>query len=81
MTQPHHLFLVVADRSNGTGSVADFGTDREAAMAALKAAERRDVNADVEVVLLTADSLETLKRTHSSYFGASFGSALSGISN
>ena len=62
-------FLVVYDIPNGLAHVDSFGRDYDRALAAYSAAEeqyRRD--ADVEVVLLGSDSIETLARTHSSYF-------------
>jgi hypothetical protein len=44
----------------------DVGTDYEAAQAAYSAAEREAaVRQDLDVVLLSADSLEIVKRTHS----------------
>lgn len=62
-------FLVVYDISNGLAHVEAFGRDYDAALIAYADAEelhRR--NDDVEVVLLGSDSIETLERTHSSYF-------------
>ena len=62
-------FLVTRDVASGRTTVKEFGTDYEAAQAAYSAAEREAaVQQDVDVVLLSADSLETIKRTHSSYF-------------
>lgn len=48
-----------------------FGTDYEAAQAAYAEAElaNGDVDATLDIVLLSADSLETIEQTHSSYFG------------
>lgn len=62
-------FLVIYDIRNGLAHVDQFGRDYDAALAAYADAEelhRRDEN--VEVVLLGSDSIETLERTHSSYF-------------
>lgn len=62
-------FLVIYDIANGLAHVDAFGDDYDAALAAYAEAEeahRRDDR--VEVVLLGSDSLETLERTHSSYF-------------
>lgn len=62
-------FLVIYDIANGLAHVDDFQRDYDAALAAYAAAEehhRQDDN--VEVVLLGSDSIETLARTHSSYF-------------
>ncbi len=63
-------FLVVYDIPARQANVDDrFGSDYGAALEAYAEAEQlyrgRD---DVEVVLLGADSLETIKKTHSSYF-------------
>lgn len=62
-------FLVIYDIPNGLAHVESFGQDYDAAIAAYAEAEeehRSDPN--VEIVLLGSDSLETLERTHSSYF-------------
>ena len=62
-------FLVGYDLSTGTTKVESFGTDYDAAQAAY--AEAEQANADdekLDIVLLSADSLETVKQTHSSYF-------------
>ena len=62
-------FLVVYDIRNGLAHVDAFGRNYDDALAAYAEAEeihRRDDN--VEVVLLGSDSIETLERTHSSYF-------------
>ncbi len=62
-------FLVTRNVASGHTTVKEFGTDYEAAQAAYSAAEREAaVRQDADVVLLSADSLETIKRTHSSYF-------------
>jgi hypothetical protein len=67
-TQIKH-FLVVYDIPNGLAHVESFERNYDAALVAYAEAEanyRRDGN--VEVVLLGSDSIETLERTHSSYF-------------
>lgn len=62
-------FLVVYDIPNGLAHVDSFGRDYDAALAAYSAAEEKyRENTDMEVVLLGSDSIETLARTHSSYF-------------
>jgi len=64
-----NYFLVIYDIAAGEAVVESFEGDDERALAAYEAAERkhrRDGN--VEVVLLGSDSIETLKRTHASYF-------------
>jgi hypothetical protein len=62
-------FLIVYDIPSAHADVRPHGTDYDAALEAYEQAEQevRD-RSDVEVVLLSADSLETIKRTHSSYF-------------
>jgi hypothetical protein len=64
-------FLVTYDIHAGRAQVSQFGTDYDAALHAYEQAEQslRD-RSDIEVVLLSADSLQTIKRTHSSYFDA-----------
>lgn len=48
---------------------AEFGTDYEAAQHAYRAAEQEARGRpDLDVVLLSADSLQTIQRTHSGYF-------------
>lgn len=72
-------FLVVFDISTGWAKVSEFGTDYERAIEAYAEIEEElDGREDLDVVLLSADSLETVKRTHSSYFatGESFESLL-----
>jgi hypothetical protein len=62
-------FLVVYDIRHGLAHVDAYGRDYDAALAAYAEAEElhRD-DGNVEVVLLGSDSIETLERTHSSYF-------------
>jgi hypothetical protein len=62
-------FLVVYDLAAGKAIVREFGTDYDAALAAYAEAEEDSTNRGVyDIVLIGADSLETIKRTHSSYF-------------
>jgi hypothetical protein len=62
-------FLVVYDIPNGLAHVDSFERDYDAALAAYSAAEEKyRSDGNVEVVLLGSDSIETLARTHSSYF-------------
>ena len=65
-------FLVVFDPETGKADVQKFGTDYEAAQAAYAEAEQDNGGVDptLDIVLLSADSLATIERTHSSYFGA-----------
>jgi hypothetical protein len=62
-------FLIVYDIPSAHADVRPYGTDYDAALKAYDQAEQdAQDRSDVEVVLLSADSLETIKRTHSSYF-------------
>jgi hypothetical protein len=62
-------FLVIYDPTGGKVKVQRFGTDYDAAQAAYVEAERENgVEGELDIVLLSADSLETIKQTHSSYF-------------
>jgi hypothetical protein len=71
------MFLIVADRRNGTTQVDDLGSDVAAAMNVYRDSEHEFADRDdVEVVLVSSTSLETLRSTHSSYFGASVAPAL-----
>lgn len=63
-------FLIVYDIPLGKAQVRDFGTDYEAALEAYAEIEgEMRERGDLDIVLVGADSLETVKRTHSSYFG------------
>jgi hypothetical protein len=62
-------FLISYDLATGQTEVESFDTDYDAAQAAY--AEAEQANADderLDIVLLSADSLETIEQTHSSYF-------------
>jgi hypothetical protein len=62
-------FLVTRDVTRDKTTVVEFGTDYEAAQHAYQEAERKTRGRrDLDVVLLSADSLETIELTHSSYF-------------
>jgi hypothetical protein len=62
-------FLVIYDITAGNARIRQFGTDYDKALRAYDEAERdARGRSDVDVVLLSADSLATIKRTHSSYF-------------
>lgn len=66
---PINHFLVVYDISHGLAHVEPFGRDYDAALTAYANSEEENRrNENVEVVLLGSDSIETLERTHSSYF-------------
>lgn len=64
------LFLLVADPSKPEPDVRDLGVDYDAAIVVYNESEAQYRDSDVEVVLLSADSVETIRRTHSSYFAA-----------
>jgi hypothetical protein len=70
MTDPSiKHFLIVYDIETGIPVVEEFGNDDEAATRAYEDREREHrFDPKVEVVLLGADSLDTIKHTHSSYF-------------
>jgi hypothetical protein len=62
-------FLVAYSPSTGKVDVRHFDTDYDAAQAAYAEAEQANgPDATLDIVLLSADSLETVERTHSSYF-------------
>lgn len=68
MTDIQH-FLITYEIDKGKVIVEEFGTDYDAALTAYSDAEKefreRD---DLDIVLVGADSIETVERTHSSYF-------------
>jgi len=61
------------DPSTGKTDVRSFGNDYDAAQVAYAEAERANgLSGDLDIGLLSADSLATIEKTHSSYFsGAS----------
>lgn len=62
-------FLVSYDLATGKTEVESFDTDYDAAQAAYAEAERANAHDEkLDTVLLSADSLETIEQTHSSYF-------------
>jgi hypothetical protein len=62
-------FLVVYDPSTSHVEVQTFGTDYDAAQTAYAEAEQANgLEGALDIVLLSADSLETIQKTHSSYF-------------
>jgi hypothetical protein len=64
-------YLISFDPSTGHADVRSFGTDYDAAQAAYAEAEEADgLGGSLDIVLVSADSLETIKQTHSSYFGS-----------
>jgi hypothetical protein len=64
-------FLVIYDVSIGKATVREF-EDYDAALDAYEKVESESLGrSDLDIVLLGADSLETIKKTHSSYFETS----------
>jgi hypothetical protein len=62
-------FLVVYNLAEGKATVEQFGTDYEAALEAYARREEDFANRETfDIVLIGAESLETIERTHSSYF-------------
>lgn len=62
-------FLVIYNIPAAEAEVVAFERDYDAALAAYNQAEAVNRNdSDIEVVLLGSDSIETVERTHSSYF-------------
>jgi hypothetical protein len=62
-------FLIAFDPSTGAADVRSFGTDYDAAQAAYAEAEEANgLGGALDIVLVSADSLKTIKKTHSSYF-------------
>jgi hypothetical protein len=73
-THARHLFLVVFDRHRGESTVEDLGTDVGSAMTTYRDREHQfGERDDFEVALFGSSSEATLRRTHSSYFGAADG--------
>ena len=63
-------FLITFDPATGYTVVRSLGTDYDAAQEAYAEAERDDgLGGDLDIVLVSADSLATIEQTHSSYFG------------
>lgn len=67
-----HFLIVYSLKESHLLELRPFGTDVEAATAAYADAERsfrnRDDHEDYEIVLVGADSEETVRVTHSRYF-------------
>ena len=62
-------FLVAYDPVGEKTTVREFGTDYDAAQRAYAEVETANgIESRLDVVLLSADSLATIKKTHSSYF-------------
>ncbi|MBI2691730.1 MAG: hypothetical protein HYX29_07300 [Solirubrobacterales bacterium] len=63
-------FLLISDPGKPEPEVRELGSDYDAAIVAYNEAEENHRGDEIEVVLLSADSVETIRRTHSSYFTA-----------
>lgn len=62
-------FLITLNPDTEETTVEEFGTDYTAALMAYAEAERvNGLNPRLNTVLISADSLETIQQTHSSYF-------------
>lgn len=67
--KPDQYFLVIYDLSDQEVEVLEFGNDLEEASNHYAMYERRFADQPMsEVVLLGADSIETIHKTHSHYF-------------
>lgn len=67
--KPDKFFLVIYDLGQQEVEVKEFGRDFEDAAEHYSMYERRYADQPLtEVVLLGADSIETIKKTHSHYF-------------
>jgi hypothetical protein len=76
----NQYFLLIYDQSRRKVDVEEFAADAQ--RAALEYAEREQQYRDrpeIEVVLVGADSLDTVKKTHSHYFSDSPESLLSDL--
>ena len=62
------LFLLIFDRVRGELLDQREFSDGSEALKARFAAERQGWPGHVEIVVLSADSVETIRRTHSRYF-------------
>lgn len=66
-------FLVIYDVRAAQATVREFD-DYAEALSAYESIEKKNLGSDdLDIVLLGADSLETIKRTHSSYFDTAEG--------
>jgi hypothetical protein len=69
---PEQYFLITYDLRERQVSVEEFGNDFGGAAAMYSLLEERYEEDDtMEVVLVGADSLETIRKTHSHYFAKS----------
>lgn len=69
MAAPEEYFILIYDVPSRSLEVEEHGPDyRAAAERYSELEEQHRENAGIEVVLVGADSLDTIKRTHSHYF-------------
>jgi hypothetical protein len=68
MTGPTQYFILVYDLAMRHVEVHEYGDDVERANADYSTLEDQHAGGKYEVVLVGADSIETIKRTHSPYF-------------
>jgi hypothetical protein len=61
-------FLITLDPATGKTNIREFDTDYVAAQIAYAEAERADADGQLNIVLISSDSLATIEKTHSSYF-------------
>ncbi len=63
-------YLIVYDRASGRQvSLAEFGADSDSAIARYRELERDNVrNRHMDIVLVGADSIDSIRITHASYF-------------
>lgn len=66
----HHFLLIYDIKRQRLREAMDLGSDGEAAARAYSEYENQYLgNDDIEIVLVGADSLDTIRKTHAHYFG------------
>jgi hypothetical protein len=68
MNGPTQYFILVYDLAMRHVEVHEYGSDVDSANAAYSQLEDAHAGGKYEIVLVGADSIETIKRTHSPYF-------------
>ncbi len=69
MAHPEQYFILIYDIPRRDVQIEEFGGDVDAASEAYSGLEERYRGSDdIEVVMVGADSLDTIKKTHSHYF-------------
>lgn len=68
MSGPTQYFILVYDLAMRHVEVHEYRNDVEGANAAYSQLEDEHAGGKYEIVLVGADSIETIKRTHSPYF-------------